>query len=71
MEICTGSYTGEYSPKVNGPWARYFQADGTFIEKRETEPMPLLPSPMDRIATALEFFRARAESGADVMKALP
>lgn len=31
-EVCTGSYTGEFSPKWRGPWAQYFSADGTFLE---------------------------------------
>lgn len=30
-EICTGSYTGEFSPKWRGPWAPYFNALGEFI----------------------------------------
>lgn len=29
--ICTGSYTGEFSPKWRGPWAKYFDAAGFFI----------------------------------------
>lgn len=31
-EICTGSYTGEFSPKWRGPWAHYFDARGAFID---------------------------------------
>ena len=68
-EICTGSYTGEFCPTKRGPWARYYDSNGKFIDLGEVEPMPPQQTPMDRIATALEFFRARAEQG-DMM-ALP
>ncbi len=30
--ICTGSYTGEFSPKWRGPWAQFFAADGSWLE---------------------------------------
>ncbi len=30
-EVCTGSYTGEFSPKWRGPWAHYFSAAGAFL----------------------------------------
>lgn len=29
--ICTGSYTGEFSPKWKGPWAHLFGVDGKFL----------------------------------------
>lgn len=31
-EVCTGSYTGEFSPKWRGPWAECFDATGKLIE---------------------------------------
>jgi hypothetical protein len=30
--ICTGSYTGEFDPKWRGPWAKYFDAQGRWLE---------------------------------------
>lgn len=68
-EICTGSYTGEFCPKKNGPWAQHFNDDGSLIVSRPTEPMPHVPGPLDRIANALEFFQSRTATG-DVAKAL-
>lgn len=29
--VCTGSYTGEFSPKWKGPWAHLFDAQGEFL----------------------------------------
>lgn len=29
--VCTGSYTGEFSPKWRGPWAKYFDATGQYL----------------------------------------
>lgn len=61
---CTGSYTGEFCPTVRGPWARYYDDDGKFIDIGEVEPMPVAPSPLERIAVALEHFMARPHAPA-------
>lgn len=61
---CTGSYTGEFDPRVRGPWANCYDEQGRFIELG-MQPMPLMPyrDHMERIANALEFFQSKIEAG--------
>lgn len=47
-EVCTGSYTGEFSPKWRGPFAEYFDASGNFIEAHEVNGMTDVTKRMER-----------------------